>query len=1101
MLSFRRSKRLVILSLAIIATAISAITIIKNNETLETFAANTYEAYAWGEWVYYDPVNHSSCNESNYWTPFSQNTTCYRWFLIEEDSSSQSTLKLILDHNLTTSTWDNLQNTLSSSTNDWTGINNIAIMTESQARIAMQIQNQDPPTLSSDGAGSYTSSSISPTGSTGVSLKLYRLATSSLYFNNGARYTTGGFWLNDYTTDPNGEKWGYEITEYGNNKLAKANGARGVRPIIVLPKNATGLTHESSPKNISNNASTYYESGQISYNSNTFSQLQGFTFAGNNLIFFANNDNSSSSGLVSNINSSGGVAGRKFLEGAGHGNDMTYNTKTGQVLLTGPNSYGEIWALDKNTLEPDQGATINSNQIGFKSSVIGYDEFHNYLVLSRGLTAYIIDSNYNTLYTIDMPHDATPAGIEYHNGYIYQASWESVACRNHNIGVYKLGYQMYCSSLPGTTDVKGGGSSIINVYNAKLNSDGTPSAGFGRRVKKLIIPYATKFGELETVSFNDDKMYLGFSSRYQDYYGSNSNLFRFYSFASSSFANALGVSVSYIDSADSTTVVISSDDGLESLSGYTLSNDNRQLSKTVQSNTISVSPTVCDHYNNCTTLNIQHTNSSYKSAQVVTFASSSVDKIYGDANFINAAITDGDGVITYTSDNVSVAEVNSSTGEVSIKGAGMATITATAASTASYYGGSASYILTVSKATSLKPDELNNAFSGAIGEKLSTIAFSTPGLVWADNNSIILSGENEYQVYYTQDNDPSNYTTGTFTVRVNGISSPKPTQIVTFANSSIDKTYGDSNFINMATTNGDGTILYTSNNTSVASINSYTGEVTIKGAGVATITAVASSTDNYASGTASYNLSIAKAASTKPNELNSVFNGTVGEKLSVITFSTPGLTWVNGDATILLGENEYQVYYTKDNDTSNYTTETFTATVNGVKHQYEVIEGDEQIYTVGESESLSFRIDADFSLFSGKGVVYIDGASVDDNNYSAVSGSTIIDFEQSYTDSLSAGKHDLLVTFGENGIATAEFTIVNPASDSDNPSDGNDDDSSDDEVVVPNTSSTSTPDTGKNTKSNDNMSAALTILLPALLAAGAYIIIRRKRVKHIKFDS
>ena len=232
----------------------------------------------------------------------------------------------------------------------------------------------------------------------------------------------------------------------------------------------------------------------------------------------------------------------------------------------------------------------------------------------------------------------------------------------------------------------------------------------------------------------------------------------------------MNTNVSYIDAADSTTVVISSDDELESLPGYTLSSNNRQLSKTVQSDTISGNPTVCDHYNNCTTLNIQHTNSSYKLAQTVTFSNSTVNKVYGDTDFTNLATTNGDGIITYTSNDTSVAEVNSSTGEVSIKKAGTATITATAASTDSYNEGSASYILTVEKATSVKPSEINNTFDGVTGERLSTIEFTTPGLIWLDGSAIILPGENEYQASYTQNDDTNNYTTEVFNVTVNGVS-------------------------------------------------------------------------------------------------------------------------------------------------------------------------------------------------------------------------------------------------------------------------------------------------------------------------------------------
>ena len=49
-----------------------------------------------GDFVYYDPVNDKSCSQANYWTAFNTNTTCYRWVVIEVNSSD---LRLLLDHN------------------------------------------------------------------------------------------------------------------------------------------------------------------------------------------------------------------------------------------------------------------------------------------------------------------------------------------------------------------------------------------------------------------------------------------------------------------------------------------------------------------------------------------------------------------------------------------------------------------------------------------------------------------------------------------------------------------------------------------------------------------------------------------------------------------------------------------------------------------------------------------------------------------------------------------------------------------------------------------------------------------------------------------
>ena len=80
------------------------------------------------------------------------------------------------------------------------------------------------------------------------------------------------------------------------------------------------------------------------------------------------------------------------------------------------------------------------------------------------------------------------------------------------------------------------------------------------------------------------------------------------------------------------------------------------------------------------------------------FADATIEKTYGDANFTvtpNCALTD----VTYVvSAGTDVAEVNSTTGMVTIKKAGTATITATAAADETYASATASYRLTVNKA-------------------------------------------------------------------------------------------------------------------------------------------------------------------------------------------------------------------------------------------------------------------------------------------------------------------------------------------------------------------------------------------------------------------
>lgn len=89
--------------------------------------------------------------------------------------------------------------------------------------------------------------------------------------------------------------------------------------------------------------------------------------------------------------------------------------------------------------------------------------------------------------------------------------------------------------------------------------------------------------------------------------------------------------------------------------------------------------------------------------------------------------------------------------------------------------------------------------------------------------------------------------------------------------------------------------------------------------------------------------------------------------------------------------------------------------------EYNFIEGVNQTYTIDESKNATFRIDADYSLFTNK--VYVDNKLVDSTNYDSKSGSTVITFKDEYLKTLSVGEHELKVTFSDNGEAITKFTI------------------------------------------------------------------------------
>ena len=90
---------------------------------------------------------------------------------------------------------------------------------------------------------------------------------------------------------------------------------------------------------------------------------------------------------------------------------------------------------------------------------------------------------------------------------------------------------------------------------------------------------------------------------------------------------------------------------------------------------------------------------------------------------------------------------------------------------------------------------------------------------------------------------------------------------------------------------------------------------------------------------------------------------------------------------------------------------------------YEYIEGANQTYTIGE-DGITFRINADYSLFENGGKVYVDDTLVSSDNYSSKTGSTIITFTKNYMSSLPEGEHTLKVAFNNGGSATTKFTVA-----------------------------------------------------------------------------
>ena len=127
------------------------------------------------------------------------------------------------------------------------------------------------------------------------------------------------------------------------------------------------------------------------------------------------------------------------------------------------------------------------------------------------------------------------------------------------------------------------------------------------------------------------------------------------------------------------------------------------------------------------------------------FASGTVNKIFGDANFTNTFTTNNTGAKTFASSNTGVATVNATTGEVTIVGVGTTTISVTQPETSGICAvSSTSYTLNVTCATLATP---SNFVAG-------TVAATTIDFSWT-----AVPNASSYTLTYT-DGGPTLYKTG-----------------------------------------------------------------------------------------------------------------------------------------------------------------------------------------------------------------------------------------------------------------------------------------------------------------------------------------------------
>ena len=184
----------------------------------------------------------------------------------------------------------------------------------------------------------------------------------------------------------------------------------------------------------------------------------------------------------------------------------------------------------------------------------------------------------------------------------------------------------------------------------------------------------------------------------------------------------------------------------------------------------------------------------------------------------------------------------------------------------------------------------NNTYSGGTTISAGKVTASSTSSITSFGTGSITNNSGATLDYNNRALSNSVTNNGT---EINKPASSSPT--LTFASSTINSTTG-STLTNTLTKNSSGTASYESSNTSVATINSTTGAVTIVGAGTAVITVTVSAFGDYSLGTQTYTITATSASTsttskTQSNVTNSALNSskttTTGNKNTPNANSNP----------------------------------------------------------------------------------------------------------------------------------------------------------------------------------------------------------------------
>ena len=224
------------------------------------------------------------------------------------------------------------------------------------------------------------------------------------------------------------------------------------------------------------------------------------------------------------------------------------------------------------------------------------------------------------------------------------------------------------------------------------------------------------------------------------------------------------------------------------------------------------------------------------------------------------------GAVTFTSSNTAVATVNTTTGQVSVVGAGTTTITATQAATDDYVSATQTMTFTVKQAVptlgKITADSKtfgDGEFSITKPTSLSSGAFTFTSsdskvVKITEEGKVTIAGAGTATITATQA-AAGNYAANSVTAEVTiAKATPELSNI-----SLTGLVFGDADSTLEPRSTSSGAFTFSSNNTRVLTVNEKTGRVRIVGAGTATITVKQASTTNYEAASSSVTVQVGLA--------------------------------------------------------------------------------------------------------------------------------------------------------------------------------------------------------------------------------------------------